>query len=378
MEADNADRTAWRGAFTLTGSSDMPGGLLPTGQPLSTPGRSRLRAYLVWSIVLFAALLWTYWPRLEILVHRWAQDPQYTHGYVVPLFAAVVLWFRRDQFHPAELRPSWWGLPLLMLGAFLRLVGTVYSFEWLDAGSLVPSVLGALLLAGGAASLSWAWPACALLLFVLPWPYQFDVLLTFPLRRVATVCSTYALQTLGVPALARGNIIVVDNTEIGVVEACSGLGMLMTFFALSTAVAFVIQRPLLDKLVIFFSAIPVGVLMNVVRITVTVFLYRVVGPDLAQVVFHDMAGWVMMPMALGVLWLEIWWLGKLWLPAEETGPVPVEPDMAVPYPLPPPARMHRRRELADSTPKVAVGADRPHTTGENTERSLQEIPDVAP
>src|SRR5205823_5999270 len=153
--------------------------------------------------------------------------------------------------------------------------------------------------------------------------WQFDQLLTHPLRRVATVCSTYALQTMGLPAVARGNIIFINQLEVGVVEACSGLGMLMTFFALSAAVALVVQRPMLDRVVIFLSAVPVGVLMNVVRITVTVLLYEAANPQLAQVVFHDVAGWVMMPMALAVLGLELWFLGRLRLPVERARPVPV-------------------------------------------------------
>jgi exosortase len=276
-----------------------------------------------WVCPLLAALAWAYWPTLERMARRWSSDAQYTHAYVVPLFAAIVLWFRRDRFPRGRVAPSWWGLPLLLLGIAVRMAGARFSFEWLDAGSLLPSLAGVVLLALGPAVLRWAWPAATFLLFILPWPFQVDLLLTAPLRRVATLTSTYALQTLGMPALARGNIIVVNDLEVGVVEACSGLGMLMTFFALSTAVALVIDRPLFDRVVIFLSAAPVGVLMNVVRITVTVILYRLAGERLAKVVFHDVAGWVMMPMALAVLWLELLWLGRLWRPAEATGPVPV-------------------------------------------------------
>src|SRR5436305_1428775 len=96
------------------------------------------------------------------------------------------------------------------------------------------------------------------LLVVLAWVYW---------PTITTLSSTYLLQTLGVPALSRGNVIVIDEQEVGVAEACSGLGMLMTFFALSTAVALVLRRPWPDRLAIFLSAIPIGVLMNVLRIT---------------------------------------------------------------------------------------------------------------
>lgn len=335
----------------------MTGSQLPRN-PRSTP--------LYWVPVLLLALAWAYWPSLEQMVRRWSSDPQYTHGYVVPIFAAIVLWFRRDHFPHGRIAPSWWGLPLVALAAVSRLVGSLYSFEWLEAGSLVPMLAGLMLLAFGFPAVRWAWPGGAFLLFILPWPWQLDVLLTYPLRRIATTTSTYALQTMGVPALARGNIIVINELEVGVVEACSGLGMLMTFFALSTAVAFVIQRSRFDKIVVFLSAIPIGVLMNVVRITVTVFLYRVANPELARIIFHDVAGWVMMPLALAVTWLELCWLDKLWLAVERTGPVPV-PVSTARDPVPVPIRPSWARQTAErvSCPREA-------------DRSLQEIPDVAP
>jgi exosortase/archaeosortase family protein len=97
----------------------------------------------------------------------------------------------------------------------------------------------------------------------------------------------------------------------------------MTFFALSAAVALVIGRPALDRTVVFLSAVPVGVLMNVVRVTVTVLLYEATSAELAEVVFHDLAGWIMMPLALLVLWLELLFLGRLRLPTERTRPVPL-------------------------------------------------------
>jgi exosortase len=288
---------------------------------LQPPGRGPLAG----TLALLAVAGWAYLPTLVRMAHRWSSDPQYTHGYVVPLFALLVLWHRRDSFPLTRARPCAWGAALIGLAAVLRLAGALWSFDWLEAGSLAPCLAGVVLLTAGPAVLRWCWPAGAFLLFLLPWPWQFDVLLTYPLRRVATECSCFALQTLGVAALPRGNIIVLDQTEVGVVEACSGLGMLMTFFALSTAVAFMVRRPWYDRVVVFASAVPIGVLMNVVRVTATVFLYQFASARLAQVVFHDVAGWVMMPLALLLLWLELLFLGRLWRPAGPAGPTPARP-----------------------------------------------------
>src|SRR5262249_32904302 len=131
------------------------------------------------------------------------------------------------------------------------------------------------------------------------------------LQRIATVTSTYALQTLGFAALSEGNVIVLNDVRMGVVEACSGLSMLLIFFGLSTAVACVIQRPALDKVVLVLSAIPIALITNCVRIIVTGVLHETAGHEIADAVFHDLAGWLMMPFALGMLWIELKLLGRL-------------------------------------------------------------------
>lgn len=251
-----------------------------------------------------AALLWVYWPTLGELAHRWGHDSQYSHGYLVPLFALYLLWARRG-LAPAGFAPRWWGLPLLLAALALRLAGTALFLPWLAEASLLPCLAGLFALAGGWRALRWAWPAIAFLAFMVPLPYRLEVALAHPLQRVATLASTYALQTLGLGACADGNVIRMGEVRMGVVEACSGLAMLVIFFALSTAVALVVRRPLLDKVLIFLSALPIALIANVLRITVTGVLHRTAGSYLANLVFHDLAGWLMMPLALGLLWLEL-------------------------------------------------------------------------
>jgi exosortase/archaeosortase family protein len=125
------------------------------------------------------------------------------------------------------------------------------------------------------------------------------------------------------PALAEGNVILINETRIGVVEACSGLSMLMIFFALSTAFTFVVKAQWWEKLILVVSALPIALIANITRITVTGIMHETVGHKAADLVFHDLAGWLMMPYALGLLWLEMKVLGRLFPDVEvkETAPV---------------------------------------------------------
>jgi exosortase/archaeosortase family protein len=141
---------------------------------------------------------------------------------------------------------------------------------------------------------------------------------------------------MGFSAVAEGTTIVMDDVAIGVVEACSGLGMLVTFVAMAAAVAILVKRPWLDRVLLVLSSLPIALAANVVRITATGVLGQTLGAKWADLVFHDLAGWLMMPLALLLLGLEVWLLNRLLvLPAPEA---PLTFDVGGPMAVPPPAK----------------------------------------
>ncbi len=270
-------------------------------------------------------LIWAFAPTFAELAHRWSADPQYSHGYLVPAFAVVLLWMRRDRCKEMIRGTSSWGLALLGLGVLMRFAADYLYMDWLDAAALLPCLAGLTVLLGGSAALMWTWPAIAFLAFMIPLPYTLEIALANPLQHVATLASTYALQTLGLPALSEGNVIVINETRIGVVEACSGLSMLVIFFALSTAFTFVVDIPLWQKLVLIASAFPIALIANITRITVTGVMHETVGHKAADLVFHDLAGWLMMPFALVMLWLELKALKRLFIVHAAKDATPLSP-----------------------------------------------------
>jgi exosortase len=324
--------------------------------PVVRAADSRRLAASALVLALVTGLFWAYWPTVRSLVERWSTDTRYSHGFIVPVLALIVLWYRRDQLAGIRFQPSWWGVPPLLLAAALRMIDAYYFYHWLDEVSLAPCIVGLCLLIGGWPALRGAWPALVFVAFLLPLPYQLEVALAHPLQRLATNVATYVIQLLGMPAIAEGNIILIDDLKIGVVEACSGLGMLVTFFALSTATAFIIQRPLLDRIIVFLSAIPIGVLANLVRITLTAILHRTAGSYLANLVFHDLAGWLMMPLALGFLALELKLLTRLLVRPGPERPLPIDFS---------PVLLPSRPESLE-TPATA-----PQATSSDTSRDLQ-------
>jgi exosortase len=160
---------------------------------------------------------------------------------------------------------------------------------------------------------------------MIPLPHRIETALSLPLQRVATTASTYVLQTIGQPAVAEGNVIIINNARIGVVEACNGLGMLVLFFAVATAVAIVVRRSWLEKIIIVASAVPIALVANVLRITATGFLHATVGGPWVDRFFHGFAGWLMMPAALALLWLELQVLSRAIIAGGRyEGPLPLD------------------------------------------------------
>jgi exosortase len=347
---------------TQGGRADFPGSITPAHRvtregfmtrKLTDLCRSLQLPFLAALAVALLALVWAYWTTLGDMAQCWAHDPQYSHGYLVPAFAVLLLWLRRRQL-TGDPAGSWLGWPVLALGLALRLVGAFFYFVWLDEVSLLPCLGGLVLLLGGRTAWRWAWPAVAFLFLMVPLPHRVSVAMAGPLQDFATNTSTFFLQTLGFPALAEGHVIRLNEVEIGIVEACSGLRMLVIFFALSTAVALVIRRPLWEKLVVVFSAVPVALAVNVIRITVTGILHETVNSETANAVFHDLAGWLMMPLALLALGVELQLLKRLFLdpPASPTrAAAGLRPPAAGrPAPAPGPARPRRRGAAAAAWP----------------------------
>ncbi len=292
-------------------------------------------------------MAWSYWPILGVMIDRWTYDPRYAHGYLVPAFSVALLWIRRDRLSGSEPRLSWWGVPLFAFGAALRMAAAYTFNDWLDAVSMVVTLAGAFALIGGPRALRWAWPAVAFTLFMVPLPFRLEMALGWPLQRIATIASTYALQTLGFAAIGAGNVIQMAESQLGVVEACSGLSMMLLFFALATGVAILIDRPLVDKLVIVASAVPIALFANIVRITVTGILQETVGERISSVVYHDLAGFLMIPLALVVLGLELWFLSRAFIEVDAIGDRRPAFVMAGGSPAGPPSPEGQRRERRD-------------------------------
>lgn len=269
--------------------------------------------------VLTAFTVYAYLNTLYRVSLNW-WSPQYSHGYFIPVIAAFLLWMRREPFRDVPMWQRWVGVGIVLLGVAMRSFGARNVIFFLDNISFVPCIVGLFVVVGGLPTLRWAAPAIVFLGFMYPLPRLLEEKIMHPLQSVATLVSVLLLRTLGIFAYQEGNTINLAERKMGVVEQCSGLRMLTIFAALSFAVALAMRtRPWWERVIIVLSAFPVAVAVNVIRITVIAILYNLNMNTFADEVFHTIGGYIMMPLALGLLFLETQILSRIVLEEEDIG-----------------------------------------------------------
>jgi exosortase len=288
-----------------------------------TPESQALVPPAVWVglAALLCCILVMYWRTLTWLVSVWESSPDYSHGYLVPVFAAYLVWTRRGLAPSVDRTPSYSslavGVALIAAGTALLSFGIYSRSRFLEACSIVVTLSGVALLSFGFAGARWLLPAVGFLIFMVPPPKSIAHLLSANLQSIATSASTFILQTVGVPAVATGNVIELSQTSLGVAEACSGLRMLISFAAIAFAGALLSSRPLWERIVACISSPIIAIAVNVIRIVVTALAYEFGNPKMAEFVFHDAAGWLMMPVGVLFLVLEMWFLSRIWIDPDE-------------------------------------------------------------
>jgi exosortase len=259
---------------------------------------------------------WAYWSVLLKLWDIWSTEPDYSHGFLVPIFTAALIYMNLDRapkFRPA---PSIVGLGLLFFAGLMLIAGDLLFVDSLLGWSLVLWIMGSFWTLAGWGWMKWAAKYLAFLIFMVPIPFRLETALSGPLQRVATNVSTFQLTSLTLPAIAEGNTIYVDDIHLNVVEACSGLRMCMSITAMAFAFILLYRRPIWYRVALLSALAPIAILANSTRIT-TNGLLLYFRPENATETYnhmaHDWSGYAMIPMAAALFFLVIYYLDHLFV-----------------------------------------------------------------
>ncbi len=273
----------------------------------------------IWGVFgALVALAWSYWPTLVAMYRNWNNDPNHSVGILVPLIALYLLWSDRGRLLDCPVRPAFWaGAGLLAVAQFVRAAGVIGLYESIERYSCVMTLAAVVLLVcGWAVFRHVAWILVFMMLMV-PLPGRVQSAISLDLQQMASYGAVFILEVMGVTVTRQGNVMVLNDQAIAVVEACSGLRMLAAFVVVAATICFVVRRPPWQKAVVVLSSIPVAVVCNIFRLVITAILFLETSSEVAERFFHDFAGLTMMPMAVIFLAGELWLLGRLALPVED-------------------------------------------------------------
>lgn len=267
------------------------------------------------SAIMAALLLWLYHATLAHLIGQWWNDPNFSHGFFVPLFSAFILWQERSRLTSLSLRPSSWGLLVLAFGLCILVVGQMGAELFLSRLSMLIVLAGLIVLFLGWNFMRVVLFPWAFLLLMIPIPAIVFNQITFPLQLLASKVASTTLPWMGVPVLREGNVIILPAMALEVAEACSGIRSLMSLATLAIIYGYLMERRVAVRTVLALASIPIAVAANSLRIVGTGLLVQYWDPDKAQGFFHEFSGWLIFVVSLGMLYLlhqmlRIFWRDK--------------------------------------------------------------------
>ncbi len=260
------------------------------------------RPFILAGCVVLAFVV-VYFRILNGLYLDWSNDPNYSHGFLVPFISAYFIWQQRERLQQLSAKPANSGLVLIAFSLFVLMVGIAAQEYFTRRASMVFLLAGIVLFL-----LGWQWLKSlalpiAFLFFMIPLPYIIYDAMAFPLKLFVAKFSVLALKLMGVVVLREGNIIMFPNTVLEVADACSGLRSLMSLLALGVALAVLTQKRKIAMILLIVLTVPIAVVTNMFRVIGTGYLAQYYGTAAAEGFFHEFAGMGVFLLAMVLLFV---------------------------------------------------------------------------
>lgn len=292
-----------------------------------TPGKqwSQVPASVYLQMALVALLFYAFfYDELHRLFRQWL-DPSWSHGFLIPIFSLYLLNRRKEDVLQSPIKPSYFGGTLALIGSLLlyALNIVVLKFGYGRPLLMLMALASIVILLGGWKLFKQVWLPIFYLYFAIPLPADIYTRISRPLRVIAAQTSSMVLNLIPhLNASTQGVTIDVEykgvrlEPALDVAEACSGMRLLWAFLALSVLMAYLHKRPAWQKIILLVSTIPIAILCNLIRVTVTGLIYIFGDPQYAQGIYHDLLGMMMIFVAFFFYWALAWLMENLFL--EET------------------------------------------------------------
>ena len=263
-------------------------------------------------VILLLGIAGIYAGIFQNLYLDWMDDPNYSHGLLVPFISGYFVWQQREKLENLKVKSANSGIFLILFALLVLFAGVAAQEYFSKRSSFVFLLAGITLFLFG-----WRWfKSLALpigfLFFMIPLPYIVYDAMAFPLKLFVAKFSVISLKLMGVVVWREGNIIMFPLTVLEVADACSGLRSLMSLLALGVALAVFSQEKMSRRILLVMLTVPIAILTNMIRVIGTGFLAQYYGAAAAEGFFHEFAGMGVFVLAMVLLFVSSGVIRKLW------------------------------------------------------------------
>lgn len=235
------------------------------------------------------------------LVIDWATIQDCSYGFLVPPFAAYLLWKKRKAIGAVPLLPNWVGVAIMAAGLLVLFAGVYGAELFLSRVSLLIVLTGLVLALAGREVLRQVTPSILVLLLCIPIPAILFDRITLPLQFFASRAASFLLPLMRVPVLREGNVLVLPAMTLEVAEACSGIRSLLSLLTLSIFFAYFRKRTPAQGILLAIASIPIAIAANALRLVATGVSVQYWDPEKALGFFHEFSGLVVFLLSIVLL-----------------------------------------------------------------------------
>jgi exosortase len=252
-------------------------------------------------VIVLCCFIVSFFPVWKGLFMVWCASEEYSHGFFIVPLCLYILWRKKAVLAETPISTSMLGLVLVMFSLLLYIFAHYAEISTVRSFSMVLLFAGVVIYFYGFYMFKELLFPLFLLLFMIPVPAQIYAKLTVPLQLFVSKISTWLAAAFGLPIYREGNVIHLADRNFQVVQACSGLRSMISLLTLSAIFAYFTLRSNFLRAILFFSAIPAAIFVNIIRVLLMVLVYHFFTYDLTKGSVHTVFGLVIFLLALAFL-----------------------------------------------------------------------------
>lgn len=264
-----------------------------------------------------------YLPLFQHLANTWFIDPYYSHGALIPIISAFLIYQNRkklvQELLTSKSETFLWLLPgmgLYMFGMLLwnplqaDLLRSIQRLggDFLVGVSLILFLLGMVTHFYGRRVAKHLVFPLFFLVFMVPLPGTYVAELAMSSQGVSVSGTSLLLDLVGVPYERLGNQLLLQSESpvILVIDLpCSGIRSIIALLAVAAVFVYLVDLAPHKKVLLYLCVIPVALTANILRITLLMVVAHHVSHEAALGIFHNAYSLLLFMVALLIL-ITIW------------------------------------------------------------------------